>query len=160
MNRIIHPGIDQHKRMVNGEDFDTEEYIPMPTLQPLVIYYRDNFTCIYCGTRSIPFSGALCLDHITPVRWGGEDMTDNLAVACKRCNQLKGPCCLPYDIYMVFWTMIWKRNETSGIPNEAPVKCSSSAETRRNDVLGRRSVRRREWVPPCMVLSEGQFNEA
>ena len=51
--------------------------------------------CIHCQTRvTVPLdwneSAHATLEHIIPRGLGGSDEPDNLAVACQRCNQLKG----------------------------------------------------------------------
>ena len=47
--------------------------------------------CEYCllgeNDRSIGFQ----IDHIVPVKHGGEDRKDNLCLACAECNGYKGP---------------------------------------------------------------------
>jgi 5-methylcytosine-specific restriction endonuclease McrA len=51
--------------------------------------------CIHCQSRvSIPLDwneqAHATLEHIVPRGLGGTDEPENLAVACQRCNQLKG----------------------------------------------------------------------
>jgi hypothetical protein len=48
------------------------------------IFERDNYTCQYCGR-----GGRLECDHIIPVSRGGSHDDNNLATACKPCNQSK-----------------------------------------------------------------------
>lgn len=52
-----------------------------------------GWRCCYCGRRMSdtcrrPHSATL--EHVVPLCLGGEDHPDNLAVACKRCNDLRG----------------------------------------------------------------------
>lgn len=49
------------------------------------IFRRDNSRCLYCGTRE-----ELTLDHVLPRARGGKDTWENLATACRRCNNKKG----------------------------------------------------------------------
>lgn len=49
------------------------------------IFKRDNFECVYCGTRR-----ELTLDHVIPSSRGGLHSWLNLVTACKRCNTRKG----------------------------------------------------------------------
>ncbi len=49
------------------------------------VFERDNFTCRYCGSKP----ERLQCDHVVPVVRGGSNETDNLATACKPCNQSK-----------------------------------------------------------------------
>jgi 5-methylcytosine-specific restriction endonuclease McrA len=51
--------------------------------------------CIHCQSRvSVPLDGRepahATLEHIVPQTHGGGDDLENLAVACRRCNQGKG----------------------------------------------------------------------
>ncbi len=50
------------------------------------IYKRDNYTCVYCGSKDVK---SLTLDHVIPQSQGGPNTWDNLVTACKRCNGLK-----------------------------------------------------------------------
>jgi len=52
------------------------------------IFMRDRYRCQYCGVKFPAFE--LTLDHITPRSRDGYDEQDNLATACKPCNQRKG----------------------------------------------------------------------
>jgi len=45
-------------------------------------------TCVYCG-ETYDFN-QLTLDHVKPRSKGGQDLTNNVVCACKRCNQDKG----------------------------------------------------------------------
>lgn len=53
----------------------------------LRIYWRDAFTCTYCGRALHPLSEDLTLDHIDPA---GGDTDENLTTACRSCNARKG----------------------------------------------------------------------
>ncbi len=46
---------------------------------------RDK-VCVYCGDEFGPYE----VDHIQSRWYGGKDDERNLALACQRCNQLKG----------------------------------------------------------------------
>ena len=50
------------------------------------ILRRDNFTCQYCGSNS----NSLTVDHILPKSRGGKSNWNNVVVACKPCNLMKG----------------------------------------------------------------------
>jgi hypothetical protein len=49
-------------------------------------------SCAYCGRFVFRGSGdeldAEC-DHVVPVAQGGTDTSDNIAIACRRCNRAK-----------------------------------------------------------------------
>lgn len=59
---------------------------PIPAAIRSSIMRRDNWTCVYCGTKDGPFD----LDHIVPFSRGGSHTSeDNLLCACARCNRSK-----------------------------------------------------------------------
>ncbi len=49
------------------------------------IMKRDNFTCMYCGSKN-----DLTIDHVLPKSRGGKDVWENLTTACEKCNVKKG----------------------------------------------------------------------
>jgi len=49
------------------------------------VFYRDGFTCQYCGKKSQD----LTLDHVVPRRQRGPHSWDNVVAACNRCNLRK-----------------------------------------------------------------------
>ena len=49
---------------------------------------RDQFTCQYCGSQ--PGRAQLTLDHVIPRSRGGQTHWENVAAACRACNQRKG----------------------------------------------------------------------
>jgi hypothetical protein len=51
------------------------------------IYERDNYRCVYCGKQLTRFTATL--DHVTPVREGGDNSAENLRTACLQCNSRK-----------------------------------------------------------------------
>jgi len=58
---------------------------------------RDNYTCIFCGTRigdsvrgKILTKADLTVDHLLPRSRGGRDTWTNTACACYACNHRKG----------------------------------------------------------------------
>ncbi len=50
-----------------------------------VVFARDGWICVYCGTRT----GPLTCDHVLPVSRGGSSTLDNLVTACLACNLAK-----------------------------------------------------------------------
>lgn len=54
--------------------------------------------CVYCGRKVklglVPgcedFALRACVDHIAPISKGGDNSDANLALACSRCNSVKG----------------------------------------------------------------------
>jgi 5-methylcytosine-specific restriction endonuclease McrA len=53
----------------------------------LKVFERDNYVCTYCAKQLTRFSATL--DHIHPVKEGGDNRKDNLVTACLRCNAKK-----------------------------------------------------------------------
>ena len=49
------------------------------------VFYRDGFTCQYCGTET----RELTLDHIRPRSRGGAHVWENVVSACIPCNHRK-----------------------------------------------------------------------
>jgi hypothetical protein len=47
---------------------------------------KDNFTCQYCGAKSVDDNVLLEVDHIVPVSKGGDNNIENLITSCKKCN--------------------------------------------------------------------------
>jgi len=67
---------------------DNMVHRPRPTvrLTKREVLRRDNYTCQYCGQRTIH----LTVDHVVPRHLGGEYSWDNLVAACPSCNHRKG----------------------------------------------------------------------
>lgn len=53
----------------------------------LNVYARDNFTCLYCGTRFM--SEDLTFDHVIPQSRGGKTSWENIVSCCISCNRAK-----------------------------------------------------------------------
>jgi len=49
------------------------------------VLIRDNFTCVYCGSKR-----DLTIDHLVPVSRGGKTNFENCVASCKNCNGSKG----------------------------------------------------------------------
>lgn len=63
-----------------------DKYIP--PLNNRTLFKRDANLCLYCAMR-FP-TRDLTRDHITPISQGGGDTWNNVATACRRCNNYKG----------------------------------------------------------------------
>jgi 5-methylcytosine-specific restriction endonuclease McrA len=48
---------------------------------------RANYLCEYCHSPERISATRFTLDHIIPRSVGGSNETDNLALACRRCNE-------------------------------------------------------------------------
>ncbi|MGH8168786.1 MAG: HNH endonuclease, partial [Woeseiaceae bacterium] len=69
-----------------GLAYVRDQYVP--PLNNRTLFKRDANLCLYCATR-FP-TRDLTRDHITPFSQGGCDAWNNVATACKRCNNHKG----------------------------------------------------------------------
>ena len=49
-------------------------------------YFRDNYTCRYCGIRGV----ILTYDHYLAQKFGGETTVENGRTSCRPCNKRKG----------------------------------------------------------------------
>ncbi len=49
---------------------------------------RAQFRCEYCHHPELLSSAPISLDHIQPQSLGGDDI-ENLALACRRCNEIR-----------------------------------------------------------------------
>ena len=63
-----------------------DKYIP--PLNNRTLFKRDANLCLYCA-QQFP-TRDLTRDHITPLSQGGLDVWNNVATACRRCNNHKG----------------------------------------------------------------------
>jgi hypothetical protein len=96
------------------------EFVPFPTNEKFLkfahirflVFWRDGFQCVYCGTsRAEAPKLQLNLDHVVPKRNGGGDTFDNLVTTCARCNAGKLDCELPERIHNLIQTIIKQNNE-------------------------------------------------
>ncbi|MBL8134126.1 MAG: HNH endonuclease [Anaerolineae bacterium] len=49
-----------------------------------------GYCCEYCRVAEEDRLSRLQIDHIVPVKHGGKDNTENLCLACLKCNSYKG----------------------------------------------------------------------
>jgi len=68
--------------------FVRDSYVP--PLNNRTLFKRDANLCLYCAAQ-FP-ARLLTRDHITPLSQGGLDVWNNVATACRRCNNHKGGC--------------------------------------------------------------------
>ncbi len=69
-----------------GLAFMRDQYVP--PLNNRTLFKRDADLCLYCAMRFT--TRELTRDHITPLSQGGQDVWNNVATACRRCNNHKG----------------------------------------------------------------------
>lgn len=62
---------------------------PMSIPKPIYEFIRQRakFRCEYCHYPELLSSAPLSVDHIQPKSLGGSDEPNNLALACRRCNE-------------------------------------------------------------------------
>jgi len=73
------------------------------------VYYRDNWSCQYCGNR---YSGnELTFDHVLPRSRGGRTTWENIVTCCNPCNNRKGSH-LPKEIGMRLINQPYRPNWT------------------------------------------------
>lgn len=48
---------------------------------------RSKYLCEYCHSQERSSSDTFTIDHLTPKSLGGSNKVDNLALACRRCNE-------------------------------------------------------------------------
>jgi hypothetical protein len=65
--------------------------VTITTEQKKIIRDRATNCCEYCRVREDDRLSKFQIDHIIPTKHGGKDSTDNLALACLKCNSYKGP---------------------------------------------------------------------
>ncbi|MBZ0300583.1 MAG: HNH endonuclease [Anaerolineae bacterium] len=59
--------------------------------QRQTILARAGVCCEYCRVAQDERLSKFQIDHIIPIKHGGSDDTDNLCLACLKCNGFKGP---------------------------------------------------------------------
>ena len=83
-------------------------------LTDYIIFERDNFKCVYCGKSSIEDGVKLIMEHIYPIKRGGEADMFNIVTACTSCNASKFDRMMSDDNILRLWNEIESRNEASG----------------------------------------------
>ncbi len=48
---------------------------------------RANYLCEYCHSPERISTSRFTVDHLIPKSLGGKDNAENLALACRRCNE-------------------------------------------------------------------------
>lgn len=90
------------------------------TRNRFILFDRDGFQCIYCGSTSYGDGVELSLDHIVPRSKGGSDCAENLVTACGGCNSAK------QDRFLISTPIIMlevkRRNKWAGISPKLTIK--------------------------------------
>jgi 5-methylcytosine-specific restriction endonuclease McrA len=99
------------------------------------IFARDNYTCMYCGTKE----HVLTVDHIIPLSRQGIHTWENVTTACLMCNNKKGnkllhelklrlretprpPVIIPYVSYGLFLQALRRDDWSTYLSIYRPVK--------------------------------------
>ena len=61
--------------------------MPVPKAVYRFVRERAQFRCEYCHYPELFSAAPLSIDHLKPQSLGGTDQADNLALACRRCNE-------------------------------------------------------------------------
>ena len=64
-----------------------KDYIPVAVKR--LVFDRANGCCEYCRSQAKFAIEALVIEHIIPTSRGGENIAENLALACQGCNNYK-----------------------------------------------------------------------
>ena len=67
------------------------------------VLIRDQFTCVYCGSRERPIT----VDHVLPRSLGGKSDFDNCVACCRACNTKKAAR-LPREAGMALRHQPWQ----------------------------------------------------
>ena len=63
--------------------------MPIPKSLFQSLRQRAKHRCEYCHYPEILSSAPLSVDHLQPQSLGGDNNIDNLALACRRCNEIR-----------------------------------------------------------------------
>jgi HNH endonuclease len=63
------------------------QIVPISEATKQSVRERAKYLCEYCHSLEILSANRLTIDHIVPRSLGGSDDIDNLALACRRCNE-------------------------------------------------------------------------
>jgi 5-methylcytosine-specific restriction endonuclease McrA len=58
---------------------------------------RAKYLCEYCHSLELLSANRFTIDHLVPRSLGGSDDIDNLALACRRCNERRYNCVASID---------------------------------------------------------------
>ncbi|HEY9603120.1 MAG TPA: HNH endonuclease signature motif containing protein [Allocoleopsis sp.] len=95
---------------------------PISDAAKQIIRERANYLCEYCHSPERLSANRFTIDRIIPKSLGGSDEIDNLALACRRCNERR------------YNESGWRRSRN---PGNCPDFQSASAKVGRTFRLGR-----------------------
>ncbi|QBC87855.1 HNH endonuclease [Mycobacterium avium subsp. hominissuis] len=100
----------------------TEDRAPISTHLRTLVYKRDNFACVWCGSCT-----RLELDHVVPWSAGGSDTIDNLRTLCHDCNAYRSNTGYSLDLACrqipSGYECVYCNDELLGDPELRPIFC-------------------------------------
>lgn len=80
-------GADAAKRITSKEakQLAAEEAKRVPRRMRALVFERDAYVCVYC----LKATGKMTADHVLATSRGGKTVVENIACACKECNEQK-----------------------------------------------------------------------
>jgi hypothetical protein len=63
------------------------QIVPISEATKQSVRERAKYLCEYCHSLELLSANRFTIDHIVPRSLGGSDDIDNLALACRRCNE-------------------------------------------------------------------------
>lgn len=72
--------------------------MPIPDSTRQIIRERAGFLCEYCHSSERLSASRFTIDHVIPASLGGSDHIDNLALACRRCNERRYNFVAGFDV--------------------------------------------------------------
>lgn len=84
--------LDEHFPIYWHRGLPSRPQARMPLSTPDIrdaVWKKSNGFCWYCGDEISPFS-TFSIDHVLPLKLGGENRVDNLVPCCPLCNSRKG----------------------------------------------------------------------
>jgi len=89
--------IRQWHRVTKSHRRARQRAVRYESIDPIIVFNRDGWRCHLCGVktparlRGKRVATAPEMDHIIPLAVGGTHTYANVACACRKCNQDKGP---------------------------------------------------------------------
>jgi hypothetical protein len=63
------------------------QIVPINEATKQAVRERAEYLCEYCHSLEALSANRFTIDHIVPISLGGSDDIENLALACRRCNE-------------------------------------------------------------------------
>lgn len=101
---------------------------------------RDGDRCRWCGIRLVLDApqaawNRLTVDHLVPRSAGGTDALVNLTLACKRCNNRRGP--MSVEEWLAHPYLARRRAEVAAPTGRDGSRCRVPSPAARDEALGK-----------------------